>query len=212
MHDRPAVTSRNYPASSKECAAVPGARRTQTALDLTRGKPGSEQLELSRQLDGILGRRLSQPETGGIDVRNYGGLDGLPEARRLFADLLGAPAENLLIGGNASLSLMYTVMDLALTIGLRGPASAWGNSDEAKFLCPAPGYDRHFAICEHLGIEMIPVPMLESGPDMDRVEKLASEDASIKGIWCVPRFSNPTGCVYSEETVAAPGQARDHCQ
>lgn len=169
------------------------------ALDLTRGKPGSEQLELSRQLDGILGGDYRSED--GIDVRNYGGLDGLPEARRLLADLLGAPAENLLVGGNASLSLMYTVIDLALTIGLRGPASAWGNSDEVKFLCPAPGYDRHFAICEHLGIEMIPVPMLESGPDMDRVEKLASEDASIKGIWCVPRFSNPTGCVYSEETV-----------
>ena len=169
------------------------------ALDLTRGKPGSEQLDLANGLDGILdGNYLSE---NGTDVRNYGGLDGLPEARRLFSTMLDVSPEQVVIGGNASLTLMYTVIDLALSVGLRGPESAWGNSDEVKFLCPVPGYDRHFAICEHLGIEMIPVPMLESGPDMDTVEKLVSRDASIKGIWCVPRFSNPTGCVYSEETV-----------
>ena len=169
------------------------------ALDLTRGKPGSEQLDLANGLDGILdGNYLSE---NGTDVRNYGGLDGLPEARRLFSTMLDVSPEQVVIGGNASLTLMYTVIDLALSVGLRGPESAWGNSDEVKFLCPVPGYDRHFAICEHLGIEMIPVPMLESGPDMDAVEKLVSRDASIKGIWCVPRFSNPTGCVYSEETV-----------
>ena len=169
------------------------------ALDLTRGKPGSEQLDLANGLDGILdGNYLSE---NGTDVRNYGGLDGLPEARRLFSTMLDVSPEQVVIGGNASLTLMYTVIDLALSVGLRGPESAWGNSDEVKFLCPVPGYDRHFAICEHLGIEMIPVPMLESGPDMDTVEELVSRDASIKGIWCVPRFSNPTGCVYSEETV-----------
>lgn len=169
------------------------------SLDLTRGKPGSEQLDLCNHLDGILGGDY-RSETG-LDVRNYGGLDGLPEAKRLFGTVLGVSPENVVIGGNASLSLMYTVIDLALSAGLRGPESAWGNSDEVKFLCPVPGYDRHFAICEYLGIEMIPVPMLDTGPDMDVVEKQVSEDADIKGIWCVPRFSNPTGCVYSDETV-----------
>jgi DNA-binding transcriptional MocR family regulator len=115
--------------------------------------------------------------------------------------MLDAPPSNTLVGGNSSLTLMYHTIEFALSEGLRGPQTAWGNSDAVKFLCPAPGYDRHFAICEHLGIEMITVPMLDSGPDMDAVEKLVSNDACIKGMWCVPRFSNPTGCVYSEETV-----------
>lgn len=169
------------------------------ALDLTRGKPSTEQVTLSDTLDGILkGNYLA---ANGTDVRNYGGLEGLPEARALFAPILDASPEETLIGGNSSLTLMYTTIDFALTEGLRGPASAWGNSDSVKFLCPAPGYDRHFALCEHLGIEMITVPMLDSGPDMDLVETLVKEDDSIKGLWCVPRFSNPTGCVYSDKTV-----------
>lgn len=169
------------------------------SLDLTRGKPGAEQVALSSALDDILhGDFLSE---GGTDVRNYGGLEGLPEARALFGSVLGIPAKETLVGGNSSLTMMYNTMEFALVEGLRGPESAWGNSDTVKFLCPAPGYDRHFAICEHLGIEMIAVPMLESGPDMDLVESLVREDRSIKGIWCVPRFSNPTGCVYSDETV-----------
>jgi aspartate/methionine/tyrosine aminotransferase len=169
------------------------------ALDLTRGKPGAEQLTLSDALDGIL--KGNYQTSGGIDTRNYAGLEGLPEARALFGEILGAPAEETLVGGNASLSLMYTTIDFALTVGLRGPESAWGNSDVVKFLCPAPGYDRHFAVCEHLGIEMITVPMLDTGPDMDFAENAVKEDDSIRGIWCVPRFSNPTGCVYSDETV-----------
>ncbi len=170
------------------------------ALDLTRGKPCTEQVALSDALDGILaGNYLS---ANGTDVRNYGGLDGLPEARALFARVLETPPEETLIGGNSSLTLMYNTVDFALTEGLSGPASAWGNSDTIKFLCPAPGYDRHFAICEHLGIEMITIPMLDSGPDMDVVETLVKEDHAIKGMWCVPRFSNPTGCVYSDATVA----------
>ena len=169
------------------------------SLDLTRGKPGHEQLDLCNHLDGILAGNYRSES--GVDVRNYGGLDGLPEAKQLLGTMLGETPDHVIIGGNASLSLMYTVMDLALSVGLRGPASAWGNSDEVKFLCPAPGYDRHFAICEYLGIEMIPVPMLATGPDMDVVEARVREDASIKGIWCVPRFSNPTGCVYSDDTV-----------
>jgi DNA-binding transcriptional MocR family regulator len=169
------------------------------ALDLTRGKPGTEQLALSDALDGILaGNYLSE---NGTDVRNYGGLEGLPEARALFARVLNTTPAQTFVGGNSSLTLMYNTIDFALTEGLSGPASAWGNNDTVKFLCPTPGYDRHFAICEHLGIEMIPVPMLHNGPDMDLVESLVKNDPSIKGLWCVPRFSNPTGCVYSNETV-----------
>jgi aspartate/methionine/tyrosine aminotransferase len=182
------------------------------SLDLTRGKPSAEQLSLSDSLDGILeGNYLAED---GTDVRNYGGQEGLPEARRLFGQVLGVPPGEILVGGNSSLTLMYAVIDFALSVGLRGPESAWGNSDEVKFLCPVPGYDRHFAICEHLGIEMIPVPLLDRGPDMDVVEQLVSEDPGIKSIWCVPRFSNPTGCVYSDDTVerlAKLGQiAGDH--
>lgn len=168
-------------------------------LDLTRGKPGTDQVGLSSALDGILAGNYCAED--GTDVRNYGGLDGLPEAKRLFAPVLGVSEPEILIGGNSSLTLMYTVIDLALSVGLRGPESAWGNSDEVKFICPVPGYDRHFAICEHLGIEMIPVPMDENGPDMGAVETLVAGDPAIKGIWCVPRFSNPTGCVYSADTV-----------
>lgn len=169
------------------------------SLDLTRGKPGPEQVALSDSLDGILGGDYAAQN--GTDVRNYGGIDGLPEAKHLFAPVLNVPDSEILVGGNSSLTLMYAVIDFALSVGLRGPESAWGNSDEVKFLCPVPGYDRHFAICEHLGIEMIPVPMQADGPDMDTVEKLVSADPSIKGIWCVPRFSNPTGCVYGAQTV-----------
>ena len=168
------------------------------SLDLTRGKPGTEQVALSDALDGII---QGNYHSGGVDVRNYGGLEGLAEARALFGEVLGLPPEETLVGGNASLTLMYNTVDWALNEGLQGQASAWGNSDSIKFLCPSPGYDRHFAICEHLGIEMIAVPMLDSGPDMDVVETLVKEDEAIKGIWCVPRFSNPTGCVYSDQTV-----------
>ncbi|KZX57166.1 aminotransferase [Halioglobus sp. HI00S01] len=171
----------------------------QLSLDLTRGKPGTEQVSLSDALDGIL--EGDYRASNGTDVRNYGGLDGLPEAKALFSTVMGVPESDIVIGGNSSLTLMYSVIDFALNVGLRGAESAWGNSDELKFLCPVPGYDRHFAICEHLGIEMIPVAMDANGPDMDEVERLVSSDPAIKGIWCVPRFSNPTGCVYSEETV-----------
>lgn len=178
------------------------------SLDLTRGKPSIGQVTLSDSLDGILGGDYLAANN--VDVRNYGGLEGLSEARTLFGGVLGAPVKETLAGGSSSLTLMYGVIDMALSVGFRGPTSAWGNSDTVKFICPCPGYDRHFAICEHLGIEMITVPMLDTGPDMDAVETLVREDESIKGMWCVPRFSNPTGCVYSEETVervARLGQA-----
>jgi DNA-binding transcriptional MocR family regulator len=174
------------------------------ALDLTRGKPCTGQVALSDGLDGIL--QGDYKAADGTDTRNYGGLEGLPEARALFGSVLGLGAEETLVGGNSSLTMMYQVVEFALSEGLRGPGTAWGNSDSVKFLCPVPGYDRHFAICEHLGIEMIPVPMLDSGPDMDKAEALVSQDESIKGIWCVPRFSNPTGCVYDDPTVERMAQ------
>jgi DNA-binding transcriptional MocR family regulator len=168
-------------------------------LDLTRGKPSAAQVALSDALDGILDGDYRAAD--GSDARNYGGLEGLPEARALFAAVLGAAPEETLVGGNSSLTLMYQVMDFALREGLRGAESAWGNRAQVKFLCPVPGYDRHFSVCEYLGIEMIPVRLLDSGPDMEQVEALVAADADIKGIWCVPRFSNPTGCVYSADTV-----------
>lgn len=187
-------------------------KQLKLALDLTRGKPSSEQVALSDALDGILdGNYITD---SGVDTRNYGGLEGLPEARTLFGSVLGLPPEETLVGGNSSLTMMYQVVDFALSEGLRGPESAWGNSDTVKFLCPSPGYDRHFSICEHLGIEMIPAPMLDSGPDMDVIEARVREDDTIVGIWCVPRFSNPTGCTYSDQTVermaALPKLAGNH--
>lgn len=169
------------------------------ALDLTRGKPGVEQVSLSDSLDGILAGDFRAAD--GTDVRNYGGLDGLAEARSLFGALIGTTPEETLVGGNSSLTLMYQVIDFAMNEGLRGEDTAWALNDSIKFLCPVPGYDRHFSICEYMHIEMIPVPMLDTGPDMDEVEKLLKADPSIKGIWCVPRFSNPCGTVYSDATV-----------
>jgi len=173
-------------------------------LDLTRGKPSIEQLALSAALDGILDGdyRLSD----GSDARGYGGLDGIPEARALGADWLGVDASEVIVGGNSSLALMYAFMLSAHLLGLHGRESAWvrpgsGQNAEVKFLCPVPGYDRHFAICEALGISMLPVPMAGDGPDMDVVESRVAADRSIKGIWCVPKFSNPTGIIYSDPVV-----------
>ncbi len=168
------------------------------ALDLTRGKPCAEQVALSDSLDGILDGDFL--DSNGTDVRNYGGLAGIAEARSLFADILGCSADNTLVGGNSSLSLMYMVLDYAMNRGFGD--SAWKDQGAVKFLCPVPGYDRHFAVTEYLGLDMITVPLLDTGPDMDAVERLVADDHSIKGIWCVPRFSNPTGCVYDDETVA----------
>ena len=170
-------------------------------LDLTRGKPGSEQLDLSNDLDGIL--QGTYTDSAGTDVRNYGGIDGLPEAKQLFSEMIGVKPEEVLIGGNGSLTLMYFAVQTALQQGVSDADSAWAldTTGTIKFLAPVPGYDRHFSICEHLGIELIPVRMNEDGPDMDQVEQLVQADPSIKGIWCVPRFSNPTGTVYSAAVV-----------
>jgi len=168
-------------------------------LDLTRGKPGSAQLDLTDGIDGILAGNYKAED--GTDCRNYGGLDGLAEAKALFSQVLGVKPAETLIGGNASLTLMFQMLAFAHLFGVRGPGSAWSTEGEIKFLCPVPGYDRHFGICEELGIKMIAVPMDENGPLMDVVEALVKADPCIKGIWCVPRFSNPSGIVYSAEVV-----------
>ena len=163
-------------------------------LDLTRGKPASEQLDLANDLDGILaGFYLLQD---GTDVRNYGGILGIPEARQLGSELLEMPIENVMVGGNSSLNLMYLYISYML------PKWRAENDTVIKFLCPVPGYDRHFTICNHFNIEMINIPLLEHGPDMDMIEQLISEDPTIKAIWCVPKDSKPTGHTYGDDTVA----------
>ena len=166
-------------------------------LDLTRGKPSAEQVALSDVLDGILDGDFATES--GVDVRNYGGLEGIEEARRLFSSVLGSAPEHTIVGGNSSLTLMYQVLDAAMNFGLAGPA--WKDTDKVAFLCPVPGYDRHFSVCEHLGIELLPVAMTGHGPDMDAVETALQENSAIRGLWCVPRFSNPTGETYDADTV-----------
>ncbi len=168
-------------------------------LDLTRGKPSAEQLSLSDALDGIL--QQNYITESGIDARNYGGLEGIPEARQFGEQLMGVPAAQILAGGNSSLTLMFQWASTAYFFGLEGSDSAWQKEGDVKFLCPVPGYDRHFSICEQLGIEMVNVPMTSDGPDMDAAEAMIKADSSIKGMWCVPKYSNPTGVVYSDETV-----------
>jgi len=174
-------------------------------LDFTRGKPAISQLQLAAALDGVLdGDYLT---ADGTDTRGYGGLDGIPEARQLGAELLGVSAENVIAQGNSSLTLMYLYIMHACHYGPGGQAPAWhAGALQAKFLCPCPGYDRHFEICEDFSLAMIPVPMTGEGPDMDRVEALIREDADIRGMWCVPKYSNPTAETYSDETVTRIAQ------
>ncbi|MEJ2731050.1 MAG: aminotransferase class I/II-fold pyridoxal phosphate-dependent enzyme [Deltaproteobacteria bacterium] len=169
-------------------------------LDMTRGKPCSEQLDLSL---GMLQADIAEAylTPSGLDCRNYGGLDGIPEAKNLFADYMGVEPDELILGGNSSLNMMHDTILRAMAKGVDGGTLPWGQLPKVKFLCPSPGYDRHFFICEYLGIEMIPIDMRENGPDMDRIETLVAADEAIKGIWCVPRYSNPTGSVYSDEVV-----------
>lgn len=169
-------------------------------LNLTRGKPSSDQLDASGALLSLPGEADFMAE-GATDCRNYGGLQGLAEARRLFSGLMGAPAEQVIVANNSSLALMHDTVVYALLKGTCDGEKPWSQQGEISFLCPVPGYDRHFKICEDYGIRMIPVALGEDGPDMAAVERLVAADASIKGMWCVPKYSNPTGTVYSDGVV-----------
>ncbi|TIC89318.1 aminotransferase class I/II-fold pyridoxal phosphate-dependent enzyme [Nocardioides sp. GY 10113] len=168
-------------------------------LDLTRGKPGSDQLDLS---DGLLQLPTSTKDRAGVDVRNYGGLDGLPEMREIFADLLGVDPGQVVVGGNSSLTMMYQVVTWLLLAGAPDSPRPWSQEPVVKFICPVPGYDRHFTMLAELGIEMVTVPMNEDGPDVAAVKALVSDDPSVKGMWIVPTYANPTGSVCSAEVAA----------
>ena len=169
-------------------------------LDMSRGKPSEAQLNLSMGMMDVLNSTTDLRCSVGVDCRNYGVLDGIPEAKELLADMTEVSPDNIIIYGNSSLNVMYDTVARSMTHGVCG-STPWCKLDEVKFLCPVPGYDRHFAITEYFGIKMINIPMTESGPDMDLVEQYVNNDPSVKGIWCVPTYSNPQGITYSDETV-----------
>ena len=170
------------------------------ALDMSRGKPSVDQLNISMDMMDVLSSSTDLRCETGVDCRNYGVMDGIPEAKRLLGEISEVDPEHIIIYGNSSLNVMFDTVSRSMTHGVMGN-TPWCKLDKVKFLCPVPGYDRHFKITEFFGIEMINVPMSPEGPDMDMVEKLVSEDPAIKGIWCVPKYSNPQGYTYSEETV-----------
>lgn len=170
------------------------------SLDMSRGKPSASQLDMGMEIMDVLNSDSILKAADGADCRNYGVMDGIPEAKQLMGEMMNVPAENVIVCGNASLTIMYDTVSRSMTHGVCG-SKPWCRLDKVKFLCPAPGYDRHFAISEHFGIEMITIPMTPQGPDMDMVEKLVASDPSVKGIWCVPKYSNPQGISYSDETV-----------
>ncbi|MBQ7491830.1 MAG: aminotransferase [Clostridia bacterium] len=168
-------------------------------LDMSRGKPSKAQLDLCEPMLTVL-TKSEELMDGKTDVRNYGVLEGIASCRALFAEILEVPADNIIVGGSSSLSMMYDTMMRLWVFGASGH-TPWSKLDKVKWLCPVPGYDRHFAICQQLGMKMIPIPMLDDGPDMDMVERLAGEDPAVKGIWCVPKYSNPEGKTYSDQVV-----------
>jgi DNA-binding transcriptional MocR family regulator len=176
------------------------AKAKNLSLDMSRGKPSPAQLDMGMGIMGVFDENSVLKTEAGIDCRNYGLLDGIPEAKKLAADMIGVKPENVIVMGNASLPIMYDMVSHSMTHGVCG-STPWCKLDKVKFLCPVPGYDRHFSITEYFGIEMINIPMTESGPDMDMVEELVSKDAAVKGIWCVPKYSNPQGISYSDDTV-----------
>lgn len=181
-------------------AAYEKARDRGLKLDMSRGKPAASQLDMGMDFMDILNSGSDMKTEAGLDVRNYGAMDGIPEAKRLMADIMGVSDENVIVFGNSSLAIMYDTISRAMTHGILGN-TPWCKLDKVKFLCPAPGYDRHFAVTAHFGIEMITIPMSPDGPDMDMIEEMVSQDDSIKGIWCVPKYSNPQGYTYSDDTV-----------
>ena len=181
-------------------AAYEEYQKRDLSLNMARGKPSVEQLDMSMDMMDVLNSETDMISEDGTDVRNYGGLDGIPEAKRLMAEMMGCDEKNVIVFGNASLNIMFDTVSRSMTHGVCG-STPWCKLDQVKFLCPVPGYDRHFTVTEHFGIEMINIPMSEDGPDMDMVEQYVNNDAAVKGIWCVPRFSNPQGIVYSDETV-----------
>lgn len=170
-------------------------------LDMSRGKPNPNQLDICEDLLTVISKNEDVADIT-PDVRNYGGLDGLPEMKAIFADMLGVSTKEVIVGGNASLNMMFDTVSRSMTHGVMG-STPWSKLSEVKFLCPAPGYDRHFGICECFGIKMIPIAMTTEGPDMTEVKKYVESDASVKGIWCVPKYANPTGITYSDDVVKA---------
>lgn len=189
---------REYVALTKEYEDVKGKG---LKLNMARGKPGKEQLDLSLGLLDVLNSKSDFVGADGMDCRNYGVLEGIDECRKLFGDILGVDSKYVMVGGSSSLNMMFDTISCLMTKSVAEGCKPWYEVKNRKFLCPVPGYDRHFGITEYYGFEMIPVPMTEDGPDMDVVEKLVESDDTIKGIWCVPKYSNPQGITYSNETV-----------
>ena len=189
---------KEYAALTKEYEDVKGKG---LKLNMARGKPGKEQLDLSLGLLDVLNSKSDFVGVDGMDCRNYGVLEGIDECRKLFGDILGVDSKYVMVGGSSSLNMMFDTISCLMTKSIAEGCKPWYDVKNRKFLCPVPGYDRHFGITEYYGFEMIPVPMTENGPDMDVVEKLVENDDSIKGIWCVPKYSNPQGITYSDETV-----------